>query len=109
MVKQFEAPATPGSTEDSGNTIRYEAEGVIDTGGNRPTIADLVAMLNGIEDHTMEIVGGVSLPDIHGKMTGDTNVSLELTEAGVITRADGKQFLYIGVAPAVMLVPNKGE
>lgn len=109
MVKQFEAPTTPVSTEDSGNTIRYEAENIIDTGGNRPTVADLVAMLSDIEDQTMEIVGGVSLPDINGKMTGDTLASLELTEAGVVTRGDGKQFLYIGVAPAVMLAPAPNE
>ena len=94
MVSKFE---TPEVTEDSGHTTRVESERIIDTGGNRPTVADLIQMLSDIEDKSMEIVAGVSLPDENGKMVNDTIASLEITEAGVVTRADNKQFVYLGV------------
>ena len=101
MVSKFENP------EVNGDTTRVESEGIIDTSGNRPTVADLIQMLSDIEDKSMEIVAGVSLPDENGKMVNDTIASLELTEAGVITRADNKQFVYFGVAPAIMLAPTQ--
>lgn len=99
MVSKFE------TSEVNGDTTRAESERIIDTGGNRPTVADLIEMLSDIEDKSMEIVAGVSLPDGNGKMVNDTIASLEITEAGVITRADNKQFVYFGVAPAIMLAP----
>lgn len=104
MVSKFE---TPEVTEDSGHTTRVDSEGIIDTGGNRPTVADLIQMLSGVEDKSMEIVAGVSLPDENGKMVNDTIASLEITEAGIITRADNKQFVYFGVAPAIMLASTE--
>lgn len=99
MVSKFE------TSEVNGDTTRVESEGIIDTGGNRPTVADLIQMLSGIEDKSMEIVAGVSLPDENSKMANGAIASLEITEAGIITRADNKQFVYLGVAPAIMLAP----